>query len=62
MLQPTDYDNNPCYNDEQDYYYQDYSEDDDEGDYANTAYLMDYQPPPHILMGYDEYRRQFISE
>ncbi|KNC32078.1 hypothetical protein FF38_02269 [Lucilia cuprina] len=61
MQQSTDYEDNPIFNEDYIYYGHNYSEDDDdEGDYANTTYLVEYQPPPPMLMGYDEYRRQFI--
>lgn len=62
MQQPNDY----GYCEEPNYCYQNNTnDDDDEGDYANTDYFVEYPPPPPplpVVMGYDEYRRQFISE
>ena len=52
MLQPQDCDNRIYYDEDNYYYYEETT--------TTTFQTEEFPPPP--VMGYDEYRRQFISK
>ena len=64
MLQPLTSDDPRIYDINNYHYNETYNNaDTDDYDYVNLSdCIIEYQPPAPMLMGYDEYRRHFISK